>query len=387
MSHTTDNRSEPLPLLKQEGAVMTDSMHEPGVRPAGRTGAAVNATPVLPRLPRDAVGSDWVSTWMFDLPFPPPPPAEDHPFYRKLSTETEDFQRACGILRTHDDIARFRRHDLAMWTVFCYPRYPFDSLRIICDFISLAAEWDHLLSGPAGRGAGRELLTPLKSIVEGRDIAADGAFTIAWRDIWRRWLHGMAGPWRARTAAHWSAIFAALIDEDLGETAGTCATIEDKGRLRDQTGLQSVLFDLIERAGSFHIPADLLDTPEMREMLFHANRQIWMTNEIQSLPKELADGESNLILVMETEHEMSRTEALFEVHRRLRCHTDTFLAYEARIPHALDRLQVPVEHRVEVYRFITGMRDVMAGAAAWGANSGRYQNYRLDREPHPGNTT
>ncbi|ELS57645.1 putative Pentalenene synthase [Streptomyces viridochromogenes Tue57] len=312
------------------------------------------------------------------MPFLPPPPASAHPHYGVLTATTQAFLTAHGVLRTPSDVDRFRRHDLAMWTVFCYPDCPLESQQLIADFIALAAEWDHLLSQPEGRGRATELISPLKDITENRAPSGNSRFLRAWADVWRRWCEGMPAPWCARTAEHWSAIFAALIDEDLTETAQAPLTIGEKCRLRDETGLQSVLFDLIERGGGFTLPSRIRDLAPIQSMLFHANRQIWVTNEVQSLPKELADGESNLVLLLEAAGK-TRSAALAEVHRMVRSHTDTFLAAEAATPRALDELAVPVEERVDVYRFIAGMRTIMAGTATWCGNSGRYQQYVLDR--------
>lgn len=298
--------------------------------------------------------------------------------YGVLAETVQEFLSAHGVLRIPADVARFRRHDLAMWTVFCYPDYSLENQQLIADFIALVAEWDHLLSRPEGRGRAAELLSPLKDVTENRAPSGDSRFLGAWTDVWRRWCEGMPAAWCTRTVRHWSAIFAAMIDEDLAETSQAPLTVEEESRLRDETGLQSVLFDLIERGGRFALPSRIRDLAPMRSMLFHANRLIWVTNEISSLPKELADGESNLVLLLEASGK-TRSAALAEVHRMARAHTDAFLAAEAATPRALDDLTVPVEERMEVYRFIAGMRTVAAGTDAWCGKSGRYQRYALDR--------
>ena len=308
---------------------------------------------MLPAFGKSALGIDRLVRWHFDVPFPPPAPACSHPHHMQLKQSIRTFLAEHGVLVTARDEARYERHDLAMWTVFCYPGAPVEGQRLIGDFIALAAEWDHTLGQPANRGRAAEPIAPLRAAIQGCPGGAESPYRPAWQDIWARWCDGMPAKWVTLTSDHCIKIFTGLIEEDLAEGGQTMLTAEVKSCLRDETGLGPVLFDLIERAGRFSLPTPIRDLPQMREMLFHANREIWMTNEIQSLPKELAGGESNLVLILEAKGATRRD--------------------------ALGALRVPVEERVDAYRFIAGMRTIMSGSVAWCGSSGRYQQYALDR--------
>ncbi|MGW3462281.1 terpene synthase family protein, partial [Streptomyces olivaceoviridis] len=141
----------------------------------------------------------------------------------------------------------------------------------------------------------------------------------------------------------------------------------------DETGLQPLTLDLLERTGGYVIPPAVLATDQMRTLQLHAGREVWITNEVQSLPKEEAAGETNLVLLLEEEASLDRAEALGLVHRMVREHTDAFLATEAGMPLTLDDLHVALEDRPCVYQYISGMRALMSGTVAWCAHSGRYR--------------
>ncbi|MFF0967381.1 terpene synthase family protein [Streptomyces sp. NPDC003703] len=314
--------------------------------------------------------------WPFDLPFPAPPAPADHPHHLSVFGHTGRWLRETGVLATDADVSVYQVHDVPAWAVLCYPEAPLEALRLISDFISLAAQWDHLLSTPPHRGRGVEMFEPMLAVLDGGPPGAGqgpyAPYVRAWSDVWARWQRGMPSVWRERTAGNWRRALEALVVEDTAEREGRVMTIEEKTTVRDETGLQPLTLDLLERGGGYILPSSVLATPEMRALERHTGREVWLTNEVQSLPKEEAAGESNLVLLLEREKGLDREQALGLVHRMVREHTDAFLAAEAAVPHALDTLGMAPEDRSAVYRHIAGMRALMAGTVAWCGHSGRY---------------
>ncbi|MET8770420.1 hypothetical protein [Streptomyces sp. NPDC004658] len=89
--------------------------------------------------------------WPFDLPSPVPPAPGTHPHHPSTFARTHNWLRDHGALATDADLALYRLHDGPARAVLRYPDASAEALRLISDFISPAAQWDHRLSHPPHR--------------------------------------------------------------------------------------------------------------------------------------------------------------------------------------------------------------------------------------------
>ncbi|KOY53826.1 hypothetical protein ADK59_33540 [Streptomyces sp. XY332] len=111
--------------------------------------------------------------------------------------------------------------------------------------------------------------------------------------------------WIRMTSANWSGILNESIAEDKAASDGRALSVEEILRMRDYTGVQYVIMDMIERAGGYVLPAAIRESEAMRSMRLHANREMWVTQETQSLHKEEGAGDPNLVLALERERGLS----------------------------------------------------------------------------------
>src|SRR5262249_21128661 len=129
----------------------------------------------------------------------------------------------------------------------------------------------------------------------------------------------------------------------------------------------------IERVDQYALPPHVAETGTMRSMQFRACRELWLTQDLQSLHKEEEAGDVNIVLTLEREKGVDRLGARRLVHRMMRELTDEFLRDEAAMPGVMDELGLSPEERIPVYRYIAGMRALMAGTVAFCAGSDRYR--------------
>lgn len=315
--------------------------------------------------------------WAFDLPFPEPRPASEHRFHSAVHQHTLTWLTTLGIVHDEKTKAQHVRHDLASWGLLCYPNAPIDSLKLISDFASWWGFCDEILSDPDHRGRGAELYLAQLAIVNGEKPGVVDSqyqpFVKAWQDIWSRWRQGMSEHWVQQTSEHLRATFQGFIDEDRVLFDGVAFNVDQLQMSRDQTGVNYAILDLIERADKYVLPPLVAETETMRSMQFRACREIWLTQDLQSLHKEEEAGDLNIVLTLEREEAVDRLGACAIVHRMIREHTDGFLRDEAAMPGVMDELGLSPEARIPVYRYIAGMRALMAGTVAFCAASGRYR--------------
>jgi hypothetical protein len=315
--------------------------------------------------------------WAFDLPFPEPRPASEHPFHATVHQHTLAWLTRLGIVHDERTKAQHVRHDLPSWGLFCYPNAPLDSLKLIGDFASWWGFCDEILSDPDHRGRGADLYVAPLAIVKGEKPGPVDSqyqpFVNGWQDIWSRWCQGMSEPWIRQTSEHLRATFQGFIDEDRDLCDGVALNVDQLQLSRDQTGVNYAILDLIERADKYVLPPLVARTETMQSMQFRAARELWLTQDLQSLHKEEDAGDVNIVLTLEREQGVDRLGACGIVHRMIREHTDGFLRDEAAMPRVMDDLGLSPEARIPVYRYIAGMREVMAGTVAFCAASGRYR--------------
>jgi hypothetical protein len=315
--------------------------------------------------------------WAFDLPFPKPLPPSEHPSHSAIRQHTLTWLTELGIVHDERTMAQQVRHDLPSWSIFCYPNAPIDSLKLISDFASWWGFCDEILSDPDHRGHGAGFYAAPLAIVSGQKPGmVDGLyqpFVKGWQDLWSRWCQDMPEHWVQQTSEHLRATFQSFIDEDRALLDGVDFNVDQLQLSRDQTGVNYAILDLIERAHQYVLPPLVAATETMRSMQFRACRELWLTQDLQSLDKEEEAGDVNIVLTLEHEEGVDRLGACAIVHRMIREHTDGFLRDEAAMPGVMDVLRLSPEERIPVYRYIAGMRAIMAGTVAFCAESGRYR--------------
>ncbi|WP_261557152.1 terpene synthase family protein [Frankia tisae] len=199
--------------------------------------------------------------------------------------------------------------------------------------VEVFAEWavwlfhldDEQDEGPMGRSPEivRETYAAITAITEGQPApAAAPASVAALADLWFRTARGMSAQWRRRIRRHIHDHRDAFLAQITHRQNGTVASPEEYPALRRDDNAM-FMYDLVEVAYQTEIPPDLAATNSWTELCAASSDIIAWTNDVVSLPREAALGETtNYIIVLQRATGCDERTALEQVQvhitRRLR---------------------------------------------------------------------
>ncbi len=257
--------------------------------------------------------------------------------------------------------------------------------------VELFAQWtvwlfhldDEQDEGPMGRDAAivRETyasITSITSTAEGQPAPAGAPASVtALADLWPRTARGMSAPWRRRIRQHIHDHRDAFLTQIAHRQNGTVATPEEYPTLRRNDNAM-FMYDLVEVAYRTEIPPDLAATKSWTELCAASSDIIAWTNDVVSLPREAALGETtNYVIVLQRATGCDERTALEQVHlyitRRLRALDDAQRAFlvdaQSLAPTAhCDRL-----HPDRLDRVVRTVCDMPGAHLAWMFTSGRHR--------------
>jgi pentalenene synthase/avermitilol synthase len=248
--------------------------------------------------------------------------------------------------------------------------------------VVLDGQWD----SPVGRDpvVVRDAVDNLMSVVRGsryRSCAAADALA----DIWNRQGEGMSGPWRERAAGNWERFFASVVEEAVNRRVGAVPTEAEYRNNRDTTGYMWILLDFTERLRHYEVPEVVREAPEFQGLI---RSYIWAHNVIQDLfsfEREAVQGDvHNIVFVFEHHRRISRAAAIDLAVSVVREEFKAFVAAEAALPAALDRLRVPLGERAGLYEVIDDLRTTFNATYTWCGSTSRYRSTATTPEGQPG---
>ncbi|CAJ59996.1 hypothetical protein FRAAL1336 [Frankia alni ACN14a] len=268
------------------------------------------------------------------------------------------------------------------------------------DDVELFAQWvvwlfhldDEQDEGPMGRDAAivRETYASITSIVEGQPAPATAPPSVtALADLWPRTARGMSAPWRRRILQHIHDHRDAFLTQIAHRQGGTVATPEEYPALRRNDNAM-FMYDLVEVVYRTEIPPDLAATESWTELCAASSDIIAWTNDVVSLPREAALGETtNYVIVLQRATGCDELTALEQVQaqitRRLRAlddaerafHTERALAASRALP-ADTRSPAATAHLDQrdpdrLAPVVRAVRDMPGAHLAWMFTSGRHR--------------
>jgi hypothetical protein len=255
----------------------------------------------------------------------------------------------------------------------CYPSAPFERLTAISDYYSWLFFFDDAcerlsLDGANPRDVGA-FLRNIYGALEGRIDHANPSsrFAVALADIWRRISSVCPPAWRLRLVRHVANYIDGCVWEAQNRYFDEVPSRSVFQAMRMFTSTMYEFWDLIEYAGDFFLPDDVVEHPVMVELRRAANAVASYANDIFSLRKELNSGDfHNLVLVLQREEGLDlaaaygRAAALHDEQVRY------YLELECKVP-AFD----PAMDR-NVSRYLDGMRSWMRANYDWSITTPRY---------------
>ncbi|GAA1994420.1 terpene synthase family protein [Amycolatopsis minnesotensis] len=194
-------------------------------------------------------------------------------------------------------------------------------------------------------------------------------------DVWHRLTAGMGLTWRTRFTQHMAHFLAAFKYEAFNRRTRRVPDLLGYRQLRRASGGITPSLDLIEVASGLEVPALLHEFEQTRAMFDRAADVVVWVNDIVSLRKELAAGETtNGVLVLAAEREIGLPEAVDAAYTLVAEQVKQFEDAEAELEALLSRWRgLEPEAVVAARKFTDGMRAWMRGNLDWSFRSDRYQ--------------
>ncbi|WP_157467447.1 terpene synthase family protein [Frankia sp. QA3] len=228
--------------------------------------------------------------------------------------------------------------------------------------------------GPMGRSPEivHATYTAITSIIEGQPApaAAPPAVT-ALADLWPRTARRMSAQWRRRILQHIHHHRDAFLAQIAHRQNGTLASPEEYPALRRDDNAM-FMYDLVEVAYQAEIPPDLAATNSWTELCAASSDIIAWTNDVVSLPREAALGETtNYVIVLQHATGCDERTALEQVHlhitRRLRELDEAARAFIADAQNL-----APTADPARLDLVVRTVRDMPGAHLAWMFTSGRH---------------
>ncbi|MFE6867693.1 pentalenene synthase [Kitasatospora sp. NPDC057692] len=275
--------------------------------------------------------------------------------------------------------AEFTDWRLAELAAYFFPDATGEGLELAGDLMGwYFAPFDDRFDGSLGRNPlqAAAVCAELAAVMAPGDVPGAGtplSTTRALADIWQRSCRGMSGAWRARAANDWLAYLAAHLAETVDRRQGRVMDADECVSRRRLATSSFVVIDLIERVSGFEVPALAWHTPVLAELRSLTAEVIGMSNDLCSAEKEEAAGDvgNNLLLILERDRGIGRTQAAEEVVSAIGRRVTRFAAMEERVADL--GCWLSEDDAVGVRRLVTGLHDLMRGDYAWERMSGRYR--------------
>ncbi|WP_342374827.1 hypothetical protein NVS55_26305 [Myxococcus stipitatus] len=192
-------------------------------------------------------------------------------------------------------------------------------------------------------------------------------------DVWERQRRGASREWAERAALHWRWFIEAFPKEARWRQGTALLSLDSYLTLRRESGLVSMMVDLIEKANGFETTARARQVPSVQRLLVVAFDIVDTMNDVCSADKELSRGDvHNLVLVLQAEQGLSREAALAEAHDCMRRWCDEYVRIAARLPEDCVQQGLSSEETDAVLRLVRGIEAAIGGHPDWYRSTGRY---------------
>lgn len=304
------------------------------------------------------------------LPFP----RRISPDFRAAHDRHLAWPESFGFLSTEVERAHHLKGQFPLIAAMFYPNATGSELDLGVDQQSWYFLFDDALD--ERWGASPERVRHLVGLVregvtgEASPLPLAGAFA----DMRRRSCQGMPEDWVRRSAAHWASYLDHHVHEARSRQSGAPLPLSGYLRVRRHTIGVAPVIDLAERLSSCVLPDHLYALPHLSVMREMTKTFIICDNDIVSLEKDAAQGEqNNLVLCLEREHGLSRTQAVDRALRRRGEALELFTGAHRALLGATATGHLDPAERDLLRRYCTeALQTTIRGAYDWHHASTRY---------------
>lgn len=243
--------------------------------------------------------------------------------------------------------------------------------------VSVCTLLDDQFDGPVGRdpAAARRVSESFITLLYDPGAAArDGPLHRAFAEVWRDSCAGRSAFWRARAADSWHRYLCSLVHEAGNRSRAGVLPLECYLEQRLVTGAMQQFTDACEVAGEFEVPPMAFHLPHLRRLRALTADFVSLANDLASLEKELAAGETdNLVVVMREEQGCSLEEALERAYRFVAETVTRFVRLREELPRVCAEQDLAAEEREAAVRYADALAYWISGYERWQRETGRYR--------------
>ncbi|MEU8529704.1 MULTISPECIES: terpene synthase family protein [Streptomyces] len=186
-------------------------------------------------------------------------------------------------------------------------------------------------------------------------------------DVCGRIVSGMSEACAARYRAHVRLVLRSLDQEAGNRGTDGRPTVEDYVLMRRNSSQLLPMMDMVEAGLGIDLPPRIIELPDFQEAVASTLDVISWGNDVFSLPKEYACGDTNnLVSLISARQGLSLREAVHEVENRIQLRIEDYLAAKQRLFHALDAGRgTDPALRDAISRCLRTYEDWMIGADLW----------------------
>ncbi|MFF2306130.1 terpene synthase family protein [Streptomyces sp. NPDC058128] len=311
-----------------------------------------------------------------------------HPDAALVGQKLDAWATAVGLAASPREQARMRAAGFHLIAARILHDAPFEAVELFAQWVAFLFHLDDQQDeGPMGQSADtvHAVYNTLTSIIDGRPTAPSTApAATALTDLWPRTATGLSPAWRERIRGHLLSHRDAFLTQIHHRDHGTVPTPDDYPALRrDANGM--FMFDLVEAVLHTEVPARLAGGPIWQEMCEASNDITAWCNDLLSLAREAAAGEStNYVIVLTHATGCDTTAAVDQVRKHIQTRYRRLTDLRSRLTPHLDAL--PSTRQATTAYTADAICAMPGTQLAWLAESGRYLAlpHPPARHTHPG---
>jgi hypothetical protein len=195
-------------------------------------------------------------------------------------------------------------------------------------------------------------------------------------DIWQRAKQWTSITWQRRFAHHHAEYFASQRQEAANRLHQRIPDVQAHIINRRSSSFSTASMDLIELVHHMEIPVEVYDSQPFQALLNSMYDLVGWTNDVYSLPKELARGEvNNLVVAVQNEGQCSLQDAINRVCDMINRETQRF----EKLIQSLPPYPAEVDRMVRTY--LVDVSHYIRTALDYERAGSRYQGWEKDAGP------
>ncbi|GGV56919.1 terpene synthase family protein [Streptomyces spectabilis] len=272
---------------------------------------------------------------------------------------------------------RFSQHaEVGAW--FCPDPGDSGDLDLQLDVNGWYFVFDDAFDVPAGQSADgavavcQELMELVRE--DRRPYANSSPLVTAFADIWQRECEAMTTFWRQRASSTWADYLSGNLVEEANRRLKAPLTPDEYLSVRRRSVGVLPGFDMRECIGPCEVPTLAWYSSHLQTMRLSTVEHVIMVNDVCSLEKDEARGETNLVSILCEQQACAREAAIREVVSMADARMRRFRALYQGLPQLCRQLALNSKESTAVSRHAEAMIDMLSGNYYWSRSCGRYSH-------------